>query len=93
MIEENKKLKMPHDLSMKDRKILKLSGVSDVGSFDDQMVVVTTDLGELHVQGKNLHVSKLNLANGEVDIDGLIVALVYSGDSKTNKGLLSKIFK
>lgn len=90
MIEEKK---IPHDLSLKDRKVLKLTGVSDVGSFDDQTVVVMTDLGELHVQGKNLHVSKLNLSNGEVDIDGLIVALVYSGDSRAKKGLLSKIFK
>lgn len=93
MIDESKLNKKPHTLELKNRKTLILSGVCDVESFDDELIVLNTELGTLHIQGKNLHISKLNLASGEVNIDGLIVALVYTGDSKPKKNLIAKIFK
>lgn len=93
MVDESKFIKKPHTLELKDRKNLLLSGVCDVESFDDELIILNTELGTLHIQGKNLHISKLNLTSGEVNVDGLIVALVYTGDSKSKKGLMAKIFK
>lgn len=93
MVDESKFIKKPHTLELKDRKNLLLSGVCDVESFDDELIILNTELGTLHIQGKNLHISKLNLTSGEVNVDGLIVALVYTGDSKPKKGLMAKIFK
>ena len=51
MAEEKKAPAMPHNLILEDRRTLTVSGVSDVDSFDEQTVVVFTDMGELTVRG------------------------------------------
>ncbi len=80
---------------MENREKLSISGVNDVLSFDDQIVMVDTELGLLTVKGENLRISKLSLDTAEVIIDGEISCLSYS-QSKQDKNtgtLLSKIFK
>ena len=75
---------------------LSISGVLDVLSFDDQVVIVETELGLLTVKGENLRINKLSIDTSEVIVEGDISSLTYS-DSKTlekSKGsLISKIFK
>mgnify|MGYP003556610399 CR=1 FL=1 len=51
MTEERKSLSMPHNLVLEDRKLLTVSGVADVDSFDEETVIVFTDLGELTIRG------------------------------------------
>ena len=91
MTEQTKR--KPNLVTLENRERLALTGVNDVESFDDELIVLNTELGTLHIQGKNLHISKLNLASGEVNVEGLIVALVYTGDSRPKKGFMAKIFK
>jgi hypothetical protein len=47
------------------------------------------------IEGANLHISKLSLETGDMNIDGDIMGLFYSGDSYDKKAsnLFSKIFK
>ena len=61
----NNLMKMPHSVVLEDRRRLTVSGVSDVDSFDEQMIVVFTELGELTVKGADLHISRLSLEMGE----------------------------
>ena len=80
---------------LENRNKLNVSGVQDVLSFDDQMVIVETELGLLTVKGDNLRINKLSTDTEEVTVEGKIINLAYS--EKTNVGkegsLFSKIFK
>jgi len=83
------------NLVLENREKLSISGVLDVISFDDQVVMVETELGLLTVKGENLHINKLSIDTSEVIVDGEIDYLSYS-DSKSDKNgnnLLSKIFR
>ena len=66
-MEENK-IKMPHNLVLEDRKKLNVSGVCDVDSFDEETIVVYTQMGELTVRGNDLHINKLSVETGELKV-------------------------
>lgn len=86
--------KMPHTLVLDNRKLLTLSGISNVDSFDEGSVVAYTDIGELNIKGNNLHIAKLNLDTGEMILDGEIVSMVYSNNQNVNaKGFFSRLFR
>ena len=61
------------------------SGVVDVLSFDVAEILLETELGMLLIKGQDLHVNRLSLEKGEVDIEGRIDSLTYS-DVKTVDG-------
>ena len=83
------------NIILENRRKLSISGVLDVLSFDDQIVILETDLGMLTVKGDDLRINKLSLDSTEVVIDGNINTLSYSEkqDKKTSGSLLGKIFK
>ena len=83
------------NLILENREKLSISGVNDVLSFDDQVVMVETELGLLTVKGENLRINKLSLDTSEVIVEGEISYLAYSENSqeKTKGSLISKIFK
>ncbi len=91
--EEKTMLKKPHNLIMEDRRLLTVSGVADIDSFDEQTVIVFTDLGELTVKGYNLHINKLNVDTGELMLEGEIHLLSYTEEQPQKGGILSKLFK
>lgn len=83
------------NIVLENREKLSISGVLDVLSFDDQIVILETELGLLTVKGENLRINKLSLDTSEVIIDGEIFQLTYSEKENMEKGggILSKIFK
>ena len=93
MIEEKKTVKLLHNLILEGRKNLTVSGVSDVDSFDYQAIVAYTDLGELTIKGKNLHISKLSIDSGDLKVSGEIISLSYSDNHQSSGGFLSKLFR
>lgn len=82
MTEEKRLNKAPHNLIMEDRRKVMISGVLDVDSFDEQAVILMTDMGELTVRGTALHISRFNVETGELNMDGNVIALVYSEQQK-----------
>ena len=68
---------MPHDLQLKERKCLTMSGVTEVVSFDESTVVLQTALGTLVVQGRELQLKTLSLEGGQVAVEGAVTALTY----------------
>lgn len=83
------------NIVLENREKLSISGVLDVLSFDDQIVILETELGLLTVKGENLRINKLSLDTTEVVINGETYNLGYTEKSsdKKNSGLLNKIFK
>ena len=47
------------NLTLENREKLSISGVLDVLSFDDQIVILETELGLLTVKGENLRIISL----------------------------------
>lgn len=84
------------NLILENRGKLSISGVLDVLSFDDQVVILETELGLLTVKGENLRINKLSIDTSEVIVEGDIASLAYSDNKavEKNKGsIISKIFK
>ena len=83
------------NIILENRNKLSISGVLDVLSFDDQIVIVETDLGLLTIKGDNLKINKLSIDTSDVIIEGNINSLSYTQKEidKKGEGLLSKIFK
>lgn len=81
-----------HCITLTSREQLALSGVNDVSGFDEETVSVETVCGTLIIKGAGLHISKLSLETGEVDIDGNISSMQYLGTT-AKKSLMSRIFK
>ena len=78
------------------REELKLSGVKDVHSFNEETVILETHLGLLTIGGQDLHIVKLNLEGGELEVKGIIDSFVYSDESslfKKGEGIFSRLFK
>lgn len=83
------------NIVLENREKLSISGVLDVLSFDDQIVILETELGLLTIKGENLRINKLSLDTTEVVINGEIYNLGYTENNsdKKSSGLLNKIFK
>lgn len=86
------RLPQPQKLTLSDRKKFILSGAAEVISFDENAVVLKTDLGTLTIHGQQLHLKTLSPENGQVTIDGQIVALLYE-DPRPTGNLLQKLFR
>ena len=91
--EEKNIIKKKHSIILEDRKQLSLSGVSDVSGFDEQIVVLETELGELTVKGSSLHINKFSLETGELNLDGNIYSMVYAENKQTEGGFFSRLYK
>ncbi|CDB32531.1 sporulation protein YabP [Clostridium sp. CAG:575] len=83
------------NLILENRGKLSISGVNDVLSFDDQVVMVETELGLLTVKGEGLRINKLSIDTSEVIVEGDISYLAYSDKEmeKNKSSIISKIFK
>lgn len=87
-----------HQVQIIERNLAKICGVLHVESFDDQEVVLETEHGVLAIQGEQLHIRHLDLAQGKIDVEGSIHVLEYLNDGpnmhKTkSKGLLERLFR
>ncbi len=79
-----------HSLTLQERKKLTMRGVSEVVSFEENLVQLRTALGDLAVHGQQLQLKNLTLEGGEVAVEGHISALVYQ-EPRTG-GWLSRLF-
>lgn len=94
MQENNNKIqKRKHNLIMEDRKNLTLTGIVDVDSFDEQTVILITDIGELTIKGLSLQIKGFSIESGELSLDGKIESLAYQEVNRTNGGFFSKLFR
>ncbi|MCD8082786.1 MAG: sporulation protein YabP [Clostridiales bacterium] len=86
----------PHSCLIQDRSSISLTGVREVVSFDENEVVMDTDMGLLTIRGKQLHVSRLTVEKGEVDVEGTAESLIYSSSEtlrKSGQSLLARLFR
>jgi len=94
--ELNQVQKKPHKLAIANRKSAAITGVTDVLAFDLHEVLLETTQGMLMIRGDDLHISRLTLEKGEVDVDGRIDSFTYSeaaGYGAKNESFFARLFK
>ena len=77
-----------HNLILEERGSLTVTGVEDVDSFDEQTVVVYTGLGELTVRGNQLHIERIDLQAGELELQGQVDSMTYADQPAVRGGFL-----
>lgn len=85
-----------HKITLSGRKNCTITGVNDVLSFDINEVLLETEQGMLMIRGAELHVSRLSLDKGEVDVDGSIDSLTYSdtaGVKEKTESFFARLFQ
>lgn len=85
----DKTVKQNHNIILENRKSLSISGVTDVDSFDEKTIRLYTELGELTLQGRDLHIDAMSVETGNMTVSGDIWSMVY-GD-KDRKGPVSAL--
>ncbi len=82
------------NIILENREKLSITGVNDVLSFDDQIIIVDTELGMLTIKGNDLKINKLSIDTGEIVVDGTVNNLNYSErQDKKASSLIGRIFK
>jgi len=79
---QSQALEKPHSISLESREKLTVTGVMDVESFDENLIVLDTVRGVLLVRGQDLHLQLLSLEGGQAVVDGLVDSLSYEEERK-----------
>jgi|LSQX01.1.fsa_nt_gb sporulation protein YabP len=87
-----------HRIVITNREQVALEGVIHVDSFDDQEIILETELGMMAIRGDDLHIKQLSLDNGQLSVEGVVRAVDYlegglTGAGKSRKkGFINRLF-
>lgn len=81
-----------HNIIVENRKKINMSGINRVDNFNENEIILLTELGELTIKGTKLHISKMDVDSGDVVIDGNIIGLIYNEVNKSNS-VIKRIFR
>ena len=82
-----------HRLTLEGREKLTVGGVEDVERFDESTIVLTTSLGVMTVTGEDLHIEKLSLDGGGLQVEGSIDAILYEEDRGARGGFFARLLR
>ena len=82
-----------HNAILEDRSKLMLTGVNDVERFDENTVVLYTQLGELTVKGEKLHISELSVENGELNMSSKVEHETKGNGNQQNDMIVYDVVK
>lgn len=84
-----------HKIVISNRKTSVVTGVVDVLAFDLNEILLETEQGMLMVKGSDMHINRLSLEKGEVDLSGKIDSIAYSevhAKAKQGANFIEKLF-
>jgi len=83
-----------HNFILENRSKLILSGIHEVGSFNDNEIIVYTSHGELRIKGKGLQIINISIETGDMEITGKIDGSSYSDNTeRVPNNFITKLFK
>ncbi len=83
-----------HSFVMENRSRVVMSGVKEVEDFTDVQIILFTELGELTIKGRELHIEKTDISSGELIMTGCVNSFCYSsGKEKSPRNFITKLFK
>lgn len=81
----------PHTLSLEGRSKLSITGVNDVSGFDENLIILSTALGDLTVRGQQLHIERIDLEAGQLEVRGTVQDLSYDEPARSGS-VWSRLF-
>lgn len=92
---ETKGTAKDHKLVLLNQEHLELTGIYRVESFNPEEILMETELGLVAIKGEDLDIRNLNLEQSIVEIVGLIMEIIYTGEKAGlgKKGFFERIFK
>ena len=85
MIENTKSVK--HDVILKSRSRLEMTGINDVMSYDESEILIQTNDTSMSIEGENLKIERFDAEKEELIVNGLICGIYYFKDTKKKKTL------
>ena len=96
MEELNTTNRRQHKMVINNRKTGAFTGIINVIAFDEAEVILETDMGVLSIKGDELHIKRLDLEKGEVDLNGQMDSFIYSeqkGFAIRGESFWSRLFR
>ena len=90
---EEERRPMPHSLLLEERNRLTVSGVRDVDSFDEETLILLTDLGEITVKGEQIKVTRFSAETGDFAATGKFTGVAYADRLPKTSGFFARVFK
>lgn len=90
---EEKAVKKSHCCIISDRKNISLTGITDIGSFDENTVVLFSDYGMISICGENIQVLCIDTQTGKFEATGVFQSVNYCDNKKKHQSLISKVFR
>lgn len=78
-------------LQLRERSKLTMTGVSEVVRFEENLVVLQTGLGQLHIHGEGLQLKNLSLEGGQAAVEGHISALIF--EEPRERGIFGRFLR
>lgn len=90
----DKPLTKSHGIILENRRTMQISGITDVDSFDERTICLYTQLGELTIKGRELHIDSMSIETGDMTISGDIWSAVYGDKEKKHPvSAIGRLFK
>lgn len=74
-----------HECVIKCRNRVDITGVKEVTGFDEGLVELVTDCGELTLEGEGLRVGTLDTDRGIISVSGTVNGIFYSDGLKKGR--------
>ena len=84
-----------HGISINERKMIYITGVNKIESFDEEEFLLDTNMGYLAIKGSSLEIVRLDTIDGVVSIKGNVDSFAYFENIKKNSksSIFEKLFK
>ncbi len=76
---------MNQNVIVENRNKVTITGVEQVESFNENIIILMTVKGGMTIKGEGLNVGKLNLDDGNVKIDGIINGIFYNDKDSSRR--------
>ncbi len=81
-----------HTLTIQQREKIMATGIVRVDFFSDELITAQTDIGQLNIKGKSLHIENLSADSGDMLVLGRVEAVSYT-DNTPAMSFFSRLFK
>ena len=87
--------KNAHAFAVNERTHVEIRGMTEVISFDENAVVLSTTSGNMSIEGSGLKVNILDVKEGNVSVDGHIDCIYYFDPTskQVTRGWFGRLFR
>lgn len=82
-------VKGEHSLVLDRRQRATLTGIQDVCSYHEKEIALKLETGMMYLTGEELHIARLLLEEGRLDVEGRVDGIVYETQRKPLRRLFS----